>query len=43
VTQASSETGMAAGQVLSSAQSLSTEATELRDVVAKFLQTVRAD
>ncbi|MDR3435629.1 MAG: methyl-accepting chemotaxis protein [Telmatospirillum sp.] len=42
VTQASSETGQAAGQVLSSARSLSTEATELRDVVTRFLQSVRA-
>jgi len=42
VTQASSETGQAAGQVLSSARSLSTEATQLRDVVITFLQSVRA-
>ncbi|WP_309350178.1 methyl-accepting chemotaxis protein [Telmatospirillum sp.] len=42
VTRASAETGSSANQVLSSAQTLSKEASDLRDVVGKFLQNVRA-
>ncbi|MGE5476296.1 MAG: hypothetical protein ACM3Q1_06555 [Bacteroidales bacterium] len=41
VTQAASETGAAAGQVLSSAQSLSREAVDLNGVVERFLGDVR--
>jgi len=41
VTQAAAETGTAAGQVLSSAQSLAKEAIELREVVGRFLQGVK--
>lgn len=42
VTQASAETGVAAGQVLSSAKSLANEATNLRGVVNTFLSGVRS-
>ncbi|PKU26417.1 methyl-accepting chemotaxis protein [Telmatospirillum siberiense] len=42
VTQASAETGSAAGQVLDSARTLSKEAKDLRDVVSRFLETVRS-
>lgn len=42
VTQAAAETGTAAGQVLSSAHSLATEAQSLRDVVGKFLRSLNA-
>jgi methyl-accepting chemotaxis protein len=41
VTKAAAETGSAAGQVLSSAHSLSEEATRLRQAVGKFVQEVR--
>lgn len=41
VTQAAGKTGAAAGQVLSSAQSLSREALQLKAVVITFLQNVR--
>jgi methyl-accepting chemotaxis protein len=42
VTGAAGETGAAAGEVLSSARSLATQSTQLRDMVANFLQSVRA-
>jgi methyl-accepting chemotaxis protein len=42
VTDAAAETGTAAGQVLSSAQSLSREAISLKEIVASFLEGVRA-
>ena len=42
VTQAAAETGTAAGQVQSSALSLSKEAKDLREVVAKFLRGVKS-
>ncbi len=41
VTQAAAEAGTAASQVLSSARSLSQEATALKDVVSRFLDNVR--
>jgi len=42
VSQAASETGVAASQLLSSTQSLARETTVLRDTVGEFLQDVRA-
>ncbi len=42
VTQAAAETGTTAGHVLSSARSLAKEATDLRDVVGKFLSSVKS-
>lgn len=42
VRRESNETGRASAQVLTSAQSLSTESTRLRDEVDHFLKTVRA-
>src|SRR5579883_458077 len=42
VTRGASETGIAAGQVLTSAQSLANESNQLKTEVAKFLDTVRA-
>ena len=42
VSQAASETGVAASQLLSSTQSLARETTLLRDTVGTFLQEVRA-
>jgi len=42
VTQAAAETGTAAVQVLSSARSLSQEATELKEAVGRFLRGVKA-
>jgi len=42
VTQAATETGTAAGQVLSSARSLSEEAIELREIVGAFLHGVKS-
>ena len=41
VTKAAAETGSTAGQVLTSAQSLSEEATRLKQAVGKFVQDVR--
>ena len=42
VNRGAGETGSASSQVLASAQSLSQESNMLKDVVAKFLDTVRA-
>lgn len=42
VTEAASETGIAAGQVLDSTQSLARETNGLKDTVSKFLVGVRA-
>ena len=42
VTKAAAETGSTAGHVLTSAQSLSEEATRLKQAVGKFVQDVRA-
>ena len=42
VTAAAGETGAAAGQVLSAARSLSHEASDLREVVGRFLNSMRA-
>jgi len=42
VTQASSEVGVAAGEVLSSASALASEADRLSGEVGQFLATVRA-
>jgi len=42
VTKAAGETGKVAGQVLTSAQSLSQEATQLKDSLGEFVQEIRA-
>ncbi|MFT4277406.1 MAG: MCP four helix bundle domain-containing protein [Rhodopseudomonas sp.] len=42
VQRGATETGMASGQVLSAAKSLSQDSSRLRDEVARFLETVRA-
>jgi methyl-accepting chemotaxis protein len=42
VNRGAGETGSAAGQVLTSAQSLSRESNRLKTEVGKFLNTVRA-
>ena len=42
VSRGAGETGSASSQVLSSAQSLSTQSTQLKIEVEKFLSTVRA-
>jgi hypothetical protein len=42
VQRGAAETGSASSQVLSTAKTLATDSTRLKDEVAKFLRTVRA-